>query len=488
MALEKLALPRLVATESPFFLRHLLSMLSVVILLNSNLHVHAQQSSGVNNKASSEDVSPTSEDDTFPLNEETLSGDETLVVSPLMDSEPNTPVPEFGYSNGFLIASPNVGSIPINQFPFSMRVNGWMQLRHAAFDSDGPNRSRNTLSLERIRLGFDGHAYTPDLRYTLVLDANSDSAAEVSFLDAFFSYDFGCSMFDLRPGTLGFRAGKWKSPFSRSREESARRFQFTERSVANLFFDVGRSTGVSIFGEAEVYNMPARFEVALTNGINSGRDATISAEDLDRNFAWSGRASIDPLGPFTPGESDLSWSPESILRLGAGVAGTRLDREGNVEFARPRVVSSGERLSDLLPGTVGSYDFLMFTIDGHWKVRGFSFIAEYHWRTLYDFTDGAVPTLADTGLVLQTGYFVIPEKLELLARWSKITGDSGTLGNEFQTTNEIGTGFAWFIRNQDVKFTVDLSWIDGVPVNSPRLSLLPGDDGLLLRSQLQFGF
>jgi hypothetical protein len=26
-----------------------------------------------------------------------------------------------------------------------MKVNGWTQLRHAAFDSDGPNRSRNTL-------------------------------------------------------------------------------------------------------------------------------------------------------------------------------------------------------------------------------------------------------------------------------------------------------------------------------------------------------
>jgi hypothetical protein len=251
---------------------------------------------------------------------------------------------------------------------------------------------------------------------------------------------------------------------------------------------MGRSTGVSIFGEGEVYSMPSRFEIALINGINSGRDATISAEDLDRNFAWSARTSIDPLGPFTSGESDLSWSPESILRLGAGVAGTMLDREGNVEFARPRVVASGRSLSELLPNTVDSYDFLMFTIDSHWKVRGFSFIAEYHWRTLYNFTDGSVPTLADTGLMLQTGYFVIPEKLEFLARWSKITGDSGTLGNEFQTTNEIGTGFAWFIRDQDVKFTVDLSWIDGVPINSPRLSLLPGDEGLLLRSQLQFGF
>lgn len=409
-------------------------------------------------------------------------------AAPEEGNEKNTQFPEFGYSNGYVLASPAIDSIQQNSFPFSTRLNGWMQLRHAAFDSDGPNRSRNALSLERIRIGLDGHAYAPELRYTLVLDANSDQAADVSFLDAFFSYDFGCRMLDLKPGTLGFRAGKWKSPFSRSREESARRFQFTERSVGNLFFDIGRSTGVSIYGEGALRTMPARFEVSLINGINSGRDATISAEDLDRNFAWSGRTSIDPLGPFSNGESDLAWSPQSILRLGAGVVGTRLDREGRVEFARPRVVASGRSLSELLPPSVDSFDLLMFTVDSHWKVRGFSLIAEYHWRTLYNFSNGEVPTLTDTGLVLQAGYFVIPKKLEALARWSKIVGDSGTLGDFSEATHEIGTGVVWFIKDQDVKFTVDLSWIDGVPVNSPRLSLLPGDEGLLFRSQLQFGF
>jgi hypothetical protein len=476
MAFEKLALP-LSAESNGFISLRLLATICIASFALWGARVNAQELERI------VDLEP-------PV--ESPGGLETEFLKPTESSveqaEEFTQFPEFGYADGFVFSSPSLDSVPKDPFPFSLKLNGWMQLRHAAFDSDGPNRSRNTLSLERIRLSFDGHAYTPDLRYTLVLDANSDQAAEVSFLDAYFSYDFGCRMFDLKPGTLGFRAGKWKSPFSRSREESARRFQFTERSVGNLFFDIGRSTGVSIFGEGELNTMPARFEVALINGINSGRDATISAEDLDRNFAWSARTSIDPLGPFSSGESDLAWSPESKLRLGAGVAGTKLDREGNVEFARPRVVASGRSLNDLLPPTVDSYEFLMFTIDSHWKVRGFSFIAEYHWRTLYNFTNGSVPTLADTGLVLQTGYFVIPEKFEILTRWSKITGDSGTLGNHFETTNEIGAGFAWFIRKQDVKFTADLSWIDGVPINSPRLSLLPGDEGLLLRSQLQFGF
>ena len=160
----------------------------------------------------------------------------------------NTQSPAVGYSDGFVIASPDLESIPREEYPFSTRLNGWMQLRHAAFDSDGPNRSRNTLSLERIRIGLDGHAFVPELRYTMVLDANSDQAADVNFLDAFLSYDIGSHALDMRPNSLGLRAGKWKSPFSRSREESARRFQFTERSVANLFFDVGRSTGFSLYG------------------------------------------------------------------------------------------------------------------------------------------------------------------------------------------------------------------------------------------------
>jgi hypothetical protein len=39
-----------------------------------------------------------------------------------------------------------------------------------------------------------------------------------------------------------------------------------------------------------------------------------------------------------------------------------------------------------------------------------------------------------------------------------------------------------------VKFNLDVSWIDGVPVNSSRLNLLPGDEGWLMRTQFQFAF
>ncbi len=428
-----------------------------------------------------------------------VSGDEPTRLPPVESAsyeievmeQPPALLPHFvGYDRGFVIANHGTDGFSANEFPFVMRMNSWLQLRHALFESDGPNRDENALSLERIRLSFGGHLYSPDLKYSLMLDGNTDQSVQVTFLDSFVTYDLGRAVWGWDAGQLEVRGGNWKVPFSRSREESARRFQFSERSVGNLFFDIGRSVGVSVLGETEAFpNVPLRFETALINGLNTGRDSTVSGEDLDTNLACSARASMDLFSEFgNDGEPDLSWHPHPALRLGGGMAFTTVDQEGPTEFMRQRVVRSGERLSNLLPAAISAYDIWLVTLDAHWKHRGWSLIAEHHWRHIADFRGGNVPSLLDQGLVLQTGYFVLPEKLELLARWSRIAGNSGTLGVEIQHTDEVGAGFAWYIRRHDVKFNLDVSWIDGVPVNSPRLNLLPGDEGWLMRTQFQFAF
>lgn len=415
---------------------------------------------------------------------------ETVSFEVELMEQPPAPQPSYvGYDRGFAIANHGTAGVPANEFPFLMRMNSWLHLRHVLFESDGPNRDKNAITLERIRLVFSGHLYSPDLKYSLMLDGNTDQSVQVTFLDSFMTYDLGRGVWGWDAGQLEIRGGNWKVPFSRSREESARRFQFSERSVANLFFDIGRSVGVSLLGETEAWDVPLRFETALMNGFNTGRDSTISGEDLDSNLAWSARASMDLFSDFgNDGEPDLSWHPYPALRLGGGMACTTADREGPNEFTRQRVVRSGERLSNLLPAAVSAYDIWLITVDAHWKHRGWSLIAEHHWRHIADFRGGNIPGLLDQGLVLQTGYFVLPERLELLARWSRIAGDSGTLGAQHQHTNEIAGGFAWYIRGHHVKFNLDISWIDGVPVNSPRLNLLPGDEGWLMRTQFQLAF
>ena len=190
--------------------------------------------------------------------------------------------------------------------------------------------------------------YAPTLQYFLQFDGNSDRSMETVFVDCFGSYDLGRDLLGWEANKLGIKAGKWKMPFNRSREETARRLQFTERSMANLFFDINRSIGVGLYGEVDTFASPLVFETAVFNGFRSGVDSTRRGAGLDDNFGWSLRTHTDLFSEFgEDGEPDLSWHPAPALRLGSGIALTRVDAEGASEFTRQRVVDSGATLASL---------------------------------------------------------------------------------------------------------------------------------------------
>lgn len=415
---------------------------------------------------------------------EMVSYDAEAMFEPLPPSDSYV-----GYNRGFVIANHGLESPATSDFPFFLRVNSWLQLRHTLFNAADPREDLNLFSIERLRLGLGGHAYSPNLKYFFQFDGNSDQASQAIFLDYFVTYDLGCEFLGYDANQLGVKAGKWKVPFSRSRDESGRRLQFTERSTSNLFFDLNRSIGVGLFGELDAWSTPIRFETAIFNGFQSGADTDIRDAGLDQNFAWSARVYMDWFSEFGgDGEPDLGWHPEPALRLGFGLAGTRVDARGANEFSQPRVVDSGERLANLLPLEATAYNVGLYTIDAHWKYRGRSVIAEYYWRCLSHFLGGEVAGLSDHGFNLQVSQFVIPSKLELLTRWSRIAGDSGTLGVTRQSTDEVAVGAAWYLNGHNAKFILDVSRVNGMPLSSPRLDMLPGSEGWLLRTQFQFGF
>jgi hypothetical protein len=370
-----------------------------------------------------------------------------------------------------------------------MRINGWSHMRHTLFESDGPNPDANIFSIERIRLALAGHAYTPSLHYFMQLDGNSDREGTCDWLDAFLTYDIGYEVFGCREELAGLIVGKWKMPFSRARMESGRHLQFADRASASLLFDVNRSIGLGLQGYVRALGRPIHYETAVCNGFNTGRLSTARGDTHDRNFGWSGRVQTDLLSPFGhDGEPDLCWHRRPALRIGMGAAYTLVDEEGRSEYERQRAVDSGEPLSDILPNGVSACDIAFFTVDAHLKYRGWSFIADYYWRVVGPFGDPTVPDLFDHGFLLQAGYFVCPGKLELLARWSRMVGDSGTLGVVNESSDEVAGGVAWYIRDQDAKLVIDATHLNGVPVKSDRLDALPGDAGWLFRTQLQVGF
>lgn len=395
-----------------------------------------------------------------------------------------------GYDKGFFISSSTLDSQSGQITSYRMKINSWFQLRHTLFDSDGSNPDQNDIEFERLRLTFGGHAYTPDLRYFFQFDGDSDQAEVSDWLDYFIRYDFGHDLFCWEEGRLGLRAGKWKLPYNRARQEAGWKLQFADRSMASAFFDINRSVGIALYGRVDVLETAVNFETAIFNGFNTGGFRPARVGELDRNFGFATRIDSDLLGQWgNDGEADLGFHVTPAVRVGAGLAMTRVDNgDGPREFAAQRAVDSGAALAVVLPPSVTAYDIAFYAVDANLKYRGFSFHSEYYARHISGSSGAAVPDLTDHGFLLQSGYLLYHHKLELISRWSRIVGNSGTLGAVDQSADEVAGGVVWYIRGQAIKVTVDATHLNGAPIRDLALNILPGDDGWLYRTQMQIKF
>ncbi len=394
-----------------------------------------------------------------------------------------------GYDGGFVIVSRKEQDLGKTDFPFQMKFNGWGQLRHTVTDSRGSINDLNEFQLKRGRLVFSTSAFNSNFSTFVQLDGRSSSGDDIRLLDYFLSWDVGHARLGLERGQLGFRTGKYKVPFTMARWLSGRDFEFADRSVASTYFDVNRSFAWGVYGRFDSLPRRLEWEFALFNGLVTGGAETGSSGSLDDNFAVSGRAYSILLGEWGYGAlADFECHEEVAMRIGCGFASTQIDRDGTTEFDRIRVVDSGDRLSDLLPLTVERYSVSLFALDASLKYRGWSTTLEYYFRNVGEFPGAVVPDLYDHGFWYQLGYFVIPRKLQLISRWSRVVGNSGTLGVDDQSSEDIAGGFVWYFLDQHAKVVGDFTYLDGAPINSSALDISPGQEGWLFRTQFQFSF
>ena len=303
-----------------------------------------------------------------------------------------------------MIASePNPGIDPAKA-PFLLRLNGMGQLRETWFDSQSDNPDLNQFQLIRGRLTFSGNAFTPDFRYFVQLDGRSSAGDEFRLLDYFMEFDFGRHWLALNRNALVFKAGRYKIPFTFSRFMSAREFQFADRSVASMFFDVNRSLAWGLGGQTRCWGLPFEWETSLFNGFVTGGAETGSTGTLDNNLAYSARIFAFPTGDWGTGTlADFDWHETLATRVGAGYAGTTIDRDGPTEFNMIRVVDSGNRLGTLLPGAVDEYNVNTFCVDASCKYQGWSVTSEYYFRNISGF-QGARPARSFRPRVLVAGW------------------------------------------------------------------------------------
>ena len=224
------------------------------------------------------------------------------------------------------------------------------------------------------------------------------------------------------------------------------------------------------------------------NGVAS---SDLSASSIDDRLVVAGTTWWEPLADFGKGYSDLEWHDQLAVRIGASGTFTRLEAQANgLPFAESIFVKLSDGVSlveigALAPGVrVSQFDFSLLAVDVAAKFRGFSFNGEFYARWLDDFTaDGPIPftELYDDGFYFECGYMLCPGSFELAGRISTVDGIFGDAW-------EYVVGVNLFRNGHNNKLTLDVTYLDGSPVNNSGANFRRGDRGVMFRTAWQVAF
>jgi len=281
--------------------------------------------------------------------------------------------------------------------------------------------------------------FDPKLQYSLTVWTSAGAASIVVAGNIGWRFNKGLTLTGGYTGVPGSRSLVNTFPF----------FQPTDRSMADNFFRPGFTQGVWANGEP-LKNL--NYLAFVGNGLNT---LNISANKIDTNLLVSGSVWWEPLGAYSePGKSrqmydDYFASKKTRIRIGTSFTRSREDRFSETDQSNPdntSIYNSDGVLAfstgAFAPGvTVDQATYKMWAIDGGLKKNGFSVNGQYYFRWVGDFAaDGPLPlaSMFDHGFEASAGQFVVPRKLVLYARGSKVFG-------EFGSPYEYAGGLKWYL-------------------------------------------
>ncbi len=390
----------------------------------------------------------------------------------------NNPKWSVGYDRGFFLRGIQ------NDESFELKTNMRLQFRFVTFSRNtdswtnnagvvSPIRDRQYFDIERARLIFSGHAFSPKVTYSSQFDFDTDSRHIATLLDGWVAWEY-------RDNSL-VQLGKRKVPGTRNWILGAFDTRLVDRPMSNEFFRPSRTTGIWLIGDPDSFT---RYEFMIGQGYNT---EGLTPQELGNNFATAGSIYRDVIGSYGPMRpSDFEYHEELAVRLGvsavASIEGTPGRQLEETDFLR---LTDGTRITDpnaLAPGaTVESFQVYLLAVDAAYKYRGWSANAEYFIRSI-DNLSANIPVPAvglQHGFYTEGGFFVVPKRFELNSQYSFVTGDHGS-------SNSYAAGFSYYPRGAKfLKMSMDGTYIDGSPVNSTGTNILVGDKGFLFRCQWQ---
>lgn len=361
------------------------------------------------------------------------------------------------------------------------------------------NRSDDYASqfnLRRARLLFLGHLFNPDFKYFVQIGFETAENAQTPGSAVLLDYYFLSTHLPL----LNVQAGQYKVYFNRSQINNTASMQFAERApVQDAFTASGlnrRDIGLTIMNDDEIY--PVNYYIGVFNGAGPlfNRYGTYDSEEvtvncpggqtggnpfpspatcptntrnLNANFRgnisdlmYAGRLQWNVMGRPGYGEGDLAYSETPQMAVGGGLAynpsiNTSSDNAfvgidlANLNFRRQLATfGNGRQLG------WGVVNYTTYAFDGVYKYRGFSMQGEWYFKNIDRQFKGApclqtqagacvtfAPSLLGnaTGWYVQSGYYLIPRKVEVAARYSYWDPDTNTTGDLIK---QVDASLNWF--------------------------------------------
>jgi len=410
-----------------------------------------------------------------------------------------------GYDRQFFIKSTD------NQF--ELEFNTQLQFRHsyALIDDGNKNLSREGLpsssdndssasafELERARLEMQGHVLR-DVNYAITMEMDDDDENQTTLLDYELSHSF--------MSELGIVVGRYKAPFSKQYNTSSGRSMLIDRSLATTVFNIGRCTGVGLFGDSSLSDTKIHYQAGLFRGLGDAGNVPFSQND--NSPAVAARLSLPLLGA-TPddfiNESDLMMHKNPVMQIGTGFAYSNDRAEDHFSNGSSDnydiLVRSGDGRCNIVQ--LGG-EVTLFGADVSYKYNGFSTTIEGYYQHAnldsdkVDFEDNFAPVEAfsrydmygidgmeidNYGWYAQTGQFIVPRIFELAGRVGGVCVDNTNDSYEY------AAGWNWYISEQDLKLSMDITYIDDLPMvsSSTNFDGVQNNSLLLIRTQLQFQF
>ena len=367
-------------------------------------------------------------------------------------------------------------------------------------------------NLRRARLYFMGHLFNPDFKYYIQLRGetaeNAQSPGSLQLFDWFFT--------STHVPLVNAQFGQYKVYFNRAQINSTASMQFAERAlVMDAFTGSGldrRDIGLTLMNDEELY--PVNYYLGVFNGAgpNFNRLGSFTSEEptqdcsggqtggnpfpspancptnqrnLNANVRYNlnklmyvGRLMWNIMGRPGYGEGDLVYSETPQMAIAGGYAynpsiNTSSDNAfvgidlGNLNYRRQLAAfGNGRQLG------WGVVDYSTWSLDYVFKYRGFSFQTEYYFKNVTRH-DKSAPCLQTTGTggactafapgllgnaqgwYAQSGYFLLPRKLELAGRYAYWDPDTNAAGD---LVKEVNVALTYYVNgNYDQTITLQYS-------------------------------